>query len=282
MSDDEMTRSERLDLASRVFYEFRQQAGNMDPPAYEYLSDEDLMIALIGDMRHYADWRGVDFETVLENSESAYRRRRNQEDYPIFELGEEVNYVQPADVPDSADDDAPVASRGIVASIYPERDGTQTYSVRFLGESDTRPLKSRDLQRPRLFPPVITHQGRVASLAEAERLLVETSARLRACQLRDVPPPEYDLTDRDTISSAVAEACDLEVPDIMRLVQPQVAAWTDEITRPWRPVPDGHPPYTAALDFPHPVQPVTGRPGPTTNPGPRTAPTQRAHGPKQG
>jgi len=42
----DMDNAGRLDLASRVFYYFRQQAGNTDPPAYEYLSDQDLMAAL--------------------------------------------------------------------------------------------------------------------------------------------------------------------------------------------------------------------------------------------
>jgi hypothetical protein len=280
MTDDDLTRSERLDLASRVFFDFRQQADAMDLPAYEYLNDEELMTALLGDMRHYADWRGIDFDRALEAANTDYRSRRNEEEHP-YALGQEVEYLQPTGILDSADDGAPVAPRGIVASIYPENDGTQTYHVRFFGETDTRPLKSNDIQPARTFPTITTYQGPVASLAHAEQLLVETSARLRACQLRDVPPSEYDVTDRETISSAVAEACDLAVPDIMRLVQPQVAAWTAEITRPWRPIPT-RPAQVSALDFPHPVQQVTSPPGQITNPGPRTAPAQRAHGPKQG
>jgi hypothetical protein len=79
---DDLTRSERLNLASRVFYGFRQQAGGMDPPAYEYLSDQDLMTVLLGDLRHYADWRGIDFDRAIAAGNAAYYQRRDEEEYP--------------------------------------------------------------------------------------------------------------------------------------------------------------------------------------------------------
>ena len=101
MSD--LSRSERLDLASRVFYDFRQQASDMDPPAYEYDSDQDLMTALISDMRHYADWRGIDFDGAIAAGTAAYYQRRNEEEYP-YSLGEEVETLQRRSGQDSAED----------------------------------------------------------------------------------------------------------------------------------------------------------------------------------
>ena len=96
-----MDNAGRLDLASRVFYYFRQQAGNTEPPAYEYLSDQDLVAALIGDMRHYADWRGIDFGRAVAAGNSAYFQHRNEEEYP-YSLGEEAERPQPAPSPAQA------------------------------------------------------------------------------------------------------------------------------------------------------------------------------------
>lgn len=278
---DDLTRSQRLDLASRVFYGFRQQAGDMDPPAYEYLSDQDLMTTLLGDLRHYADWRGIDFDRAIADGNAAYYSRRGEEEYP-YSLGEEAEYFQRDSIQYYAGEDAPVVPRGIVASIYPERNGTLTYHVRFLGEADTRPLKRGNLQPAPPFPRTATHQGTLDSLAEAERVLVETSARIRSCQLRHAPPADNGIADRDTISTALAWTCGLAAPDILRLLEPQIAAWTAETTRPWRPVPASHPTQVSALDFPQPAQPVTEPPGQTPDLGPRMAPPQRARGPQPG
>ena len=272
----DMDNAERLNLASRVFYYFRQQAGNNEPPAYEYLSDQDLMAALIGDMRHYADWRGIDFARAVAAGNSAYFQRRDEEEYP-YSLGEEVEHPESRSGEDSPEHSARAARRGVVTSIYPEPGGTQTYYVRFLGETDSQPLKSADLQPAPAFPRVVISQGIVESLADAERLLVETGARIRSCQLRDTPPAARDITDQDKITVALAEACDLTAGDISRLLEPQVTAWAAETARPWRPVPAVHPTQLAALGFPQPVQSAIDTPGQSTDPSLRTGLSQRAN-----
>ncbi len=286
---DNLSRSERLDMASRLFYDYRQQAGDMDPPAYEYLADpadedlgdQDLMAALIGDLRHYADWRGIDFDNAIAAGNAAYHQRRAEEEHP-YSLGEEVEHPQRRRDQESAEDSAPLASRGIITSIYAERDGTQTYYVRFLGETGTWPCKSADLRPAPAFPRTAASQGTVESLADAERVLVEAGARIRSCQLRDTPPPTRDITDRDTISAALAQACDLAAPDILRLLAPQIAAWTAQITRPWRPVHASHPNQVAALDFPQPVQAILDPHSQSADLRPRTEPAQKARGPQPG
>lgn len=270
-----MDNVERLNLASRVFYYFRQQAGNNEPPAYEYLSDQDLMAALIGDMRHYADWRGIDFDRAVAAGNSAYFQHRDEEDYP-YSLGEEVEHHEPRSGQNSPERGAHVARRGIVTSIYPEPDGAQTYYVRFLAETDSQPLASADLQPAPAFPRVVTSQGIVESLADAERLLVETGARIRSCQLRDTPPAARDITDQDTITAALARACDLTSGDISRLLEPQVTAWAAETARPWRPVPAVHPTQLAALGFPQPVQSAIDAPGHSTDPSQSRGSSQHA------
>lgn len=278
---DDLTRSERLDLASRVFYDFRRQAGDMDAPAYEYLSDQDLMSALLGDLRHYADWRGIDFDSAVAAGNAAYYQRRDEEEYP-YSLGEEVECLEPRDGQDLAEGQASGALRGVVVSIFPERNGTLTYNVRFFGEADAWPLRSEDLQPASPFPPIATYQGPLNSLAGAERALVETSARIRSCQLRHATPTANDVTDRDTISAALAETCGLTAPDILRLLEPQVAAWTAETTRPWRPIPVGRPTQVSALDFPQASLPLSESPRQNPDRGPRPAPPQQVRGPQPG
>jgi hypothetical protein len=283
----DLSNAERLDLASRVFYYFRQQAEDTGWPAYRNLSDHDLMATLIGDLRQYADWRGVDFGSAIAAGDAAYSQHRAGEEFP-YALGEEVEHRQRLRIRDfrDGDDDVPIACRGTVVSIYPERDGTQTYHVRFPGEPDPRPLKSGDIQPAPGFIRIGTSQGNLESLAEAERVFVETGARIRSCQLRDAPPAEHDITDRDEISAALAEACALAPDDIPRLLAAEVAARADEITRPWRPASASHPYQLAALDFPQPVQ-ASAPPGqnPDTRPDPeraqpaRTVPGPRDYGP---
>ena len=99
-----------------------------------------------------------------------------------------------------------------------------------------------------------TNQGTAASLAAAERLLIETAARIRACEQRQVPPHDHDLADKDSLLLAIGNACALAGSDVLRHLEPQVAAWTDVITQPWHPVHVTSATELAALDFPQPVQ----------------------------
>ena len=99
-----------------------------------------------------------------------------------------------------------------------------------------------------------TNQGTAESLAVAERLLIETAARIRACERRQVPPHEHDLADQDSLLLAIGDACALAGSDVLRHLEPQVAAWTDVITQPWHPVHVVSATELAALDFPQPVQ----------------------------
>ena len=274
-----MDNAGRLDLASRVFYYFRQQAGNTEPPAYEYLSDQDLMAALIGDMRHYADWRGIDFGRAVAAGNSAYFQHRDEEEYP-YSLGEEVEHPQPRPGHDSPEHSASLAGRGIVTSIYPERDGTQTYYVRFLGETDSQPLKSADLQPAPAFPRVVTSQGILESLAQAERLLVETGARIRSCQLRDTPPARHDITDRDMITAALAEACDLTAERYLAATG-AAGHGVDCGDRQTMAPSSCHPPHPACGSGIPPARPVSHRPAqPEHGPEPAHRACQRANPPK--
>jgi hypothetical protein len=101
---------------------------------------------------------------------------------------------------------------------------------------------------------ITTNQGTVASLAQAERLLVETAARIRACEQRTEPPQEHDLADSDTLALTIAAECALAYDEVLRHLEPQIAAWTEVITQPWHPVRVTPASELAALDFPQPIQ----------------------------
>ena len=85
-------------------------------------------------------------------------------------------------------------------------------------------------------------------------MLIETAARIRACEQRQVPPHDHDLADKDSLLLAIGNACALAGSDVLRHLEPQVAAWTDVITQPWHPVHVTSATELAALDFPQPVQ----------------------------
>ena len=54
----------------------------------------------------------------------------------------------------------------------------------------------------------------------------------RACEQRQVPPHDHDLADQDSLLLAIGNACALAGSDVLRHLEPQVAAWTGVIARP--------------------------------------------------
>ena len=81
----------------------------MDPPAYEYLNDSDLMAALIGDLHHYAEWRGINFDAAVGAGMRAYIQPRAGEGF-LYAIVGEVQRVPDGRLP----------STDVVTSIYPK------------------------------------------------------------------------------------------------------------------------------------------------------------------
>ena len=217
----------------------------MELPLDEDAVEDDILADLIAGLHHYADSRGIGFDSAVASGQAAYERHRAGEDNP-YRIGDEVHLRQR---PDTG-----FPGRGVVVSIFPERDGEPSYHVRFPGQADATPLRGREIGPAAAFPAVTTNQGTAASLAAAERLLIETAARIRACEQRQVPPHDHDLADKDSLLLAIGNACALAGSDVLRHLEPQVAAWTDVITQPWHPVHVTSATELAALDFPQPVQ----------------------------
>ena len=241
----DITNNERMRLAATAYRAYIQHAAQMELPLDEDAIEDDILADLIAGLHHYADSRGIGFDSAVASGQAAYERHRAGEDNP-YRIGDEVHLRQR---PDTG-----FPSRGVVVSIFPERDGEPTYHVRFPGQADATPLRGREIGPAAAFPAVTTNQGTAASLAAAERLLIETAARIRACEQRQVPPHDHDLADKDSLLLAIGNACALAGSDVLRHLEPQVAAWTDVITQPWHPVHVTSATELAALDFPQPVQ----------------------------
>ena len=241
----DITNNERMRLAASAYHAYIEHAAQMELPLNEDAVDDDILADLIAGLHHYADSQGIDFENAVASGQAAYDRHRASEDNP-YRIGDEVHLRQR---PDTG-----FPSRGVVVSIFPERDGEPTYHVRLPGQADATPLRGREIGPAASFPVVTTNQGTAVSLAVAERLLIETAARIRACERRQVPPHEHDLADKDSLLLAIGNTCALAGNDVLRHLEPQVAAWTDVITQPWHPVHVISAAELAALDFPQPVQ----------------------------
>jgi hypothetical protein len=241
----DITNNERMRLSASAYRAYIEHAAQMELPLNEDAVDDDILADLIAGLHHYADSQGIDFENAVVSGQAAYDRHRAGEDYP-YRIGDEVHLRQRRDTG--------VPSRGVVVSIFPERDGEPTYHVRLPGQADATPLRGVEIGPTASFPVVTTNQGTAASLAVAERLLIETAARIRACERRQVPPHEHDLADKESLLLAIGDACALAGNDVLRHLEPQIAAWTDVITQPWHPVHVVSAAELATLDFPQPVQ----------------------------
>ncbi len=241
----DITNNERMKLAATAYRAYLQHAAQMELPLAEDNIQDDILADLIAGLHHYADTRGLGFDSAVASGQAAYERHRAGEDNP-YRIGDEVHLRQRPGTGSP--------SRGVVVSIFPERSGEPAYHVRFPGQADTTPLEGREIAPAAGFPAVTTNQGTAASLAAAERMLIETAARIRACEQRQVPPHDHDLADKDSLLLAIGDACALAGSDVLRHLEPQVAAWTDVITQPWHPVHVTSATELAALDFPQPVQ----------------------------
>jgi len=75
-------------------------------------------------------------------------------------------------------------------ALYPSAERTQQYAIRFPGEVNAMPFISSEIEPAPPFQPVRTRQGTVASLAEAEEVLISTAARIQISHLHQTRPPE--------------------------------------------------------------------------------------------
>jgi hypothetical protein len=154
----DITNNERMRLAASAYRAYIQHAAEMELPLEEHDIEDDILADLIAGLHHYADSRGIGFDSAIASGQAAYERHRAAEDNP-YRIGDEVHLRHRPDTE--------FPSRGVVVSIFPERDGEPTYHVRFPGQADAVPLQGREIGSAASFPAVTTNQGTAASLAAA-------------------------------------------------------------------------------------------------------------------
>ena len=113
---------------------------------------------------------------------------------------------------------------GIVAALYPSADRTQQYAIRFPGELNAMPFTGPEIEPAPPFQPVRTRQGTVASLAEAEEVLISTAARIQISRLHKTRPARADIQDRQMLASVLGQACDLTPEEMLRQAEIKIAA----------------------------------------------------------
>ena len=86
------------------------------------------------------------------------------------------------------------------------------------------PFTGSEIEPAPPFQPVRTRQGTVASLAEAEEVLISTAARIQISHLHKTRPARADIKDRQLLASALGQACGLTPREMLRQAEIQVTA----------------------------------------------------------
>ena len=86
------------------------------------------------------------------------------------------------------------------------------------------PFTGPEIEPAPPFQPVRTRQGTVASLAEAEEVLISTAARIQISHLHKTRPARADIKDRQLLASVLGQACGLTPEEMLRQAGIQVTA----------------------------------------------------------
>ena len=207
--------ADRAAWAAQATEAFQSAAGH-----HAGLDTADAIGSLITALCHYADRRGISFGTILTASSDAYLSQRASEQH-AYKVGDEVRIRDGAVLSPSL---ATLPRLGIVAALYPSAERTQQYAIRFPGELNAMPFTGSEIEPAPPFQPVRTKQGTVASLAEAEEVLISTAARIQISHLHTTRPAKADIKDRQLLASVLGQACDLTPEEMLRQAGIKVTA----------------------------------------------------------
>ena len=207
--------ADRAAWAAQAIEAFQSAAGH-----HGGLDTAEAIGSLITALCHYADRRGISFGTILTASSNAYMSQRASEQH-AYKVGDEVRIRDGAVLAPSL---ASLPRLGIVAALYPSAERTQQYAIRFPGEVNAMPFISSEIEPAPPFQPVRTRQGTVASLAEAEEVLISTAARIQISHLHKTRLVRADVKDRHLLASVLGQACGLTPEEMLRQAGIQVTA----------------------------------------------------------
>jgi hypothetical protein len=207
--------ADRAAWADRAIEAFQSAAGHHGGP-----DTAEVIGSLITALCHYADRHGISFGTILTASSDAYLSQRASEQH-AYKPGDEVRIRDGAVLAPSL---ASLPRLGIVTALYPGADRTQQYAIRFPGEINAMPFTGPEIEPAPPFQPVRTRQGTVASLAEAEEMLISTAARIQISHRHKTRPARADVRDRHLLASVLGQACGLTPEEMLRQAEIQVTA----------------------------------------------------------
>jgi hypothetical protein len=211
--------AERAAWAAQALEAFQSAAGHN-----RGLDTAEAIGSLTTALCHYADRRGISFGTILTASSDAYLSQRASEQH-AYKVGDEVRIRDSAVLSPSL---ASLPRLRLVAALYPSAERIQEYAIRFPGELNAMPFTAAEIEPATPFPPVRTRQGTVASLAEAEEVLISTAARIQISHLHKTRPARADIKDRQLLASVLGQTCDLTPEKMLRQAEIRVTATVQE------------------------------------------------------
>ena len=207
--------ADRAAWAAQAIEAFQSAAGH-----HGGLDTAEAAGNLITALCHYADRRGISFGDDPHGQQRCVPVPARQRTARV----QARRRVRIRDGAVLAPSLATLPRLGIVAALYPGAGRTQQYAIRFPGEINAMPFTGPEIEPAPPFQPVRTGQGTVASLAEAEEVLISTAARIQISHLHKTRPARADVKDRHLLASVLGQACGLTPEEMLRQAEIKVTA----------------------------------------------------------
>lgn len=264
MSDDLNSNSDYAESAARALDAYQDRIGPIN--GHDHRTDPDaaqhLLAALISDLIHYADQRGLNFEEAAIGAQLVFINEKT--DASAYRIGSLVQLTQQAT--ESLDVAPPPGSRGVVTNLEFPPGEPPGYAVRTPGSTSEYWFTAEELQPAPGFRPVPTHAGIVDAPMQAENALIATLSRIALADTRGVAPDRADVEDNLTLLAALSQWAAIPpeqlASGILDRAQQRLLGLRDHLADP-------NPFELAGEDFPYgPSSGITGPATPPEPPGP--------------
>jgi len=207
--------ADRAAWAAQAIEAFQSAAGH-----HGGLDTAEAAGNLITALCHYADRRGISFGEILTASSDAYCPSAPANS-TLTQPGDEVRIRDGAVLAPSL---ATLPRLGTVTTLYPSARPHPAVRHPVPRRVNAMPFTGSEIEPAPPFQPVRTRQGTVASLAEAEEVLISTAARIQISHLHKTRPARADVKDRHLLASVLGQACGLTPEEMLRQAEIQVTA----------------------------------------------------------
>lgn len=118
---------------------------------------------------------------------------------------------------------AGLAVAGTVTGTEPKKDGTVTYAVRFPGQAGTRHGLTVGVLEATESPAVRPRGGGPFTIRQAEEILIGISSGTSADREAEAAVWRNLRTSRAELLTALADACGMALPDLIRQLAPRIS-----------------------------------------------------------